>query len=417
MRIKGRIALIIMNLAEDWLHHVIIMISVALITVVSLYALQEYKEYHSIFEWFDKTGLTDKAVVYTNLDYNYFSTGDITAPRELLENISEIDAVGKATYVNDFIELGTSADSSNIYLYDYYALGDCDYPFIITEGRAPKIANEVVLSDRYRDEFDLNETIHADIFDQFSRNDEGEYYVDPSLAAGSTIGITLTVVGFCKEDTPVVRFGHREYPSTLTERFTAFDDFADGINLAMGCEFVCDDQTPIRSSMYGALILEPAEGYTADDIVSEYNFDNTDIVSYSEQKSNYEELFAAVRSRVYEYIILAVAVCMTNMVTAFLLRFKSKKTETVVSYICGADWRELLIIYAATYIPAIILGVFTGVASLLKFGNEWLKFETGFYYRNSMILLLVEILVSALLMTPIVFANVRKSPIEMIRQE
>ncbi|NLW89725.1 MAG: hypothetical protein GXY43_08440 [Clostridiaceae bacterium] len=113
------------------------------------------------------------------------------------------------------------------------------------------------------------------------------------------------------------------------------------------------------------------------------------------------------------FSVLLLILTVTSLFASVFLQLSKRKKEMATYYICGASWRQCILLFCGVYYPLIFLGTLVGSALYVNFTNLKLS-ENGRYTGWILLLILVVCTIQIL---PQYLAAIRTSPVEYIRKD
>ncbi|GEM_PF-3307067 len=419
------IKLLIYSMSESFLKVLLLIVTSAVTLIYSLYAVSLLSEYYEVIYNAVKANLTNKVIVYTDLQDEYQNEGNY---KEILEQINGLSDRKEIKSVVVFEDSWWSLLVDNypgiIPLMDFSYIGEVDYPFDIITGRAPDIhsCNEVVVTNNGEGIVNIGDEFQIPFYSyEYNEDDDTYYWVPGKYLEAEVVYATVKVVGIMDMDSPVVTCNHRNNPSILTDLFYPIGE-EDGISM-ITWNLRTDNGQRIKTTNFSALLITPEDGYSPEDVadmlVDEGIYSEFQVTYYNELLSNYQAENGELRAMAIRNALLAVLLSVTVIFCSINMSIKKKRNELTTYYLCGSTWSGCIVGELLIFLPSIVLGTILGFAVLLRYSEEMNIFVNADYLTVKTLLLMMafNLLIVILLITPTLVLNSRKHPIELMRKD
>ncbi len=283
--------------------------------------------------------------------------------------------------------------------------------YTLVDGSWPDEPNEVVLTEYAKEYVRLGDTIPVSLMS-----------IGKDLSTESAEAV-ITIVGFVDTKSLIFYFDSISARPGLQDVTTTLSALAIENNSIENREmhgFIMEPtsstgqafETSIRRAKYMVTLEKSADLFSVENELKSLFGENrvhSGIGMIAKYKEDHrEEFLLLVRSSV-----LLLILTVTSLFASVFLQLNKRKKEMATYFICGASWRQSILLFCGVYYPLIILGTLVGSALYVALTKLKLS-ENGRYTGWIMLLILV---LCTILILPQYISAIRTSPVEHIRKD
>lgn len=416
--------LVLKEYSENILKCFILALVSMVVTITCMFWFVQRDIVYGAVDNFKAYGLSDKVLVFANV----FSSND--SLQSELESIKKLDSVGNADYcyykADAFNFLDTRIPVPNEGCYNVINLKKIPVlksnPYKMIAGRMPEKENEIAISSNVK--YLTPERVRYSVGDKLYNM---QSYVEFGKAAKAATIPEVTIVGIF------------DIENLLPLSQTSFSEETSGEGSLEGYEwtdemygyaFFIDIKDSEGNSIkypFSSLsnptefIIEPAEGYTTNDVVRELGSDlgitGYDLKGYIKYTEEYhEEELMGYRALSISIIVIL----LTVNVSYCLINMSIRRREMSLYYVHGYPWHRVVGLNSYMYLIYVVIGYAIGVG-IYKFnkGIFSIVMNGQYLFSETRALMIGCMIIGSYLSVNLIFYlyTRRKTPIDLLRRE
>ena len=416
--------LIFKEYSENILKCFILTLVSLIVTISCMFWFVQRDIVYGAVDNFKAYGLSDKVLVFANI----FSSNDLLQSE--LDNIRKLDSVGNADYcyykIDTFNTLDTRIPVPDTGYWNCISLKRIPIlrsnPYKMIAGRMPEKENEIAISSNVK--YLTPERVRYSVGDKLYNMQSYEEFGKE----GKTVTIPeVTIVGIF------------DIENLLPLSQTSFSEDLSGEKPLEGYEwtdemygyaFFIDIKDSDGNSIKYAFsdvsnppeyIIEPAKGYTVNDVVRELGSDmgitGYDLKGYIKYTEEYheEELMG------YKALSISIIVILLTVNVSYcLINMSIRRREMSLYYIHGYPWHRVVGLNSFMYLIYVVIGYAIGIG-IYKFnkGIFSIVMNGQYLFSETRALMIGCLIIGSYLSVNLIFYlyTCRKTPIDLLRRE